>query len=59
MKELLTMLEGKKTYILVGIAIVSTIGYNYGFVQYDAWQSIMAICGFGGIATMRSALTKK
>ena len=49
-------LSGKKTYILA-VAALLTIGASFfGFIDADSANTLLAVFGFGGLITLRSAL---
>lgn len=53
------ILKGKKTYILAGLAIACVVAHTAGFLDVEAYQTIMTILGFGSIATLRASVSKK
>lgn len=51
-------LAGYKTYICAGVGAIITCVYMIGLIDISAWQAGMAICGFGGMASLRASVKK-
>lgn len=56
MQQLLTLIEGRKTYIVVTLAVIYLFGGDQGWWKIN--ESILGILGFGGLASLRSAVKK-
>ena len=56
MQQLLTLLEGKKTYVVAIIAAAYLFGGTLNWWPVD--ERIMGILGFGGLAALRSGIKK-
>lgn len=56
MQALLTFLEGKKTYVIAALAVLYLFGGDQGWWIIN--ENIMGILGFGGLASLRSAVKK-
>ena len=56
MTGILATLQGKKTYICVGIAAIVFIAQLLGIVPANTAETIYGILGFGGILGLRSAI---
>ena len=52
----LKFLRGKKTYILVGAALVVAAGHMVGLLDVDSTNTALAVLGFGSIATLRAGI---
>jgi len=48
----------KKTYIFVGLGILSAIAYSQGWINEKAFDVIVSMLGFGSIAALRSGVSK-
>ena len=51
-------LEGKKTYILGGLVLLTAYGQAIGSIDVNTANLIYAILGGGSVITVRSAITK-
>jgi len=58
LKQLITYLEGKKTYLLFDIAALAYIAGYFGVITPDAAKQIEAACGITSIASLRAAIAK-
>ncbi len=56
MKALLQLIDGRKTYIVTGLAVAYLFGASVGWWTVD--ERILGILGFGGLASLRSAVKK-
>lgn len=56
MQPLLQLIEGRKTYIVAGLAILYLFGGDQGWWIIN--EHIMGILGFGGLAALRSGIKK-
>ena len=56
MQPLLNLIEGKKTYIVAALAVIYLFGGDQGWWKMN--ESILGIFGFGGLASLRSAVKK-
>lgn len=51
-----TMLTGYKTYIFAALGGITVAVYLLGYIDANTANTLMALFGFGGIATLRAAL---
>ena len=56
MQALFNLVDGRKTYIVSGLAVAYLFGGGVGWWTVD--ERIMGILGFGGLASLRSAVKK-
>ncbi len=56
--KIITFLEGKKTYIISGLALCVIGSHLLGFIDIDTTAAILSALGFGGVATLRDAIAK-
>ena len=59
MEKLFKQLEGKKTYIMVGLAALSILGYAGNLYDKEILSMLLNLFGFGALATLRHAVAKK
>lgn len=57
MNNIISYLSGKKTYILGASGILVIILYYFKVIPADLGNTILGLLGFGGIITLRSAVT--
>lgn len=51
-------LDGKKTYIVVGLGVL-VVGLNMlGIINADQMQHLLDVLGLGAMATLRNAIAK-
>ena len=55
---MMQFLDGKKTYILGTVGILTVAGYLFGWIDGNVANTILSLCGFGGLITLRSAISK-
>jgi hypothetical protein len=58
MKKLQTLLEGKKTYIVVIVAIVFNTLVQYGVVDASYQQFVNIVLSALGLGTLRAGISK-
>lgn len=58
MEKIITTLDGYKTYIAAGAGAVSVVAYIFGYITFDQLSALTLLFGFGGLAGIRSALSK-
>lgn len=51
------MLQGKKTYILAGLAALATFAKYAGLLTEDMYQTLIGLIGAGAVATLRSSVS--
>lgn len=54
----MTFLQGYKTYILAGLALVVLTLGHFAILSVDAVNAILPFLGFGAVLTLRSALNQ-
>ena len=52
------MLEGKKTYIFAALVALATFAKTIGWIDDTTYQALLALFGAGGLAALRSGVTK-
>jgi hypothetical protein len=55
-REILSLVDGLKTYVVVIAAVVYLIGSDCGWWAYN--EQVLALFGFGGIAALRNSVRK-
>jgi len=55
-KELVSLVDGFKTYIMLFIALVGLILWSNGVLTNDAFQIWASVSGIGVVAGFRSAI---
>lgn len=55
---MIKQLQGKKTYILAGCGGLITVAYMIGWINYEIWEVLVGLCGFGGLATMAAKINR-
>lgn len=55
---LISLLSGKKTYLLAIVAAVIQGLVMVGKIDQDTANSLLALLGIGGVATVRAAIKK-
>lgn len=58
MKKLQTLLEGKKTYIVVIVAIVFNTLVQLGYIDYGYVEYVNIVLGALGLGALRAGVTK-
>ena len=58
MDKLIKFLEGKKTYILVGLALAVELCFFFGVIEVTTRNELLVLLGVGGMATVRDAINK-
>lgn len=56
MEQILKVLEGRKTYIVAAAAVAYVFGSTVGWWPLD--DRILTLLGFGGLASLRSAVKR-
>jgi hypothetical protein len=51
-------MPGYKTYIIAALIAVATAANYLGYLSNEAYQTILALLGAGGLATMRASVSK-
>ena len=51
-------LDGKKTYLSAGGGIAIVLAYLSGFLTESQMLTVLALFGFSGLASLRSAIKK-
>ncbi len=54
--KLVAFLQGKKTYILVVLGLLTVLAEHYNKISAPTEQQILWVLGFGTVASVRSAL---
>ena len=52
------MLDGKKTYIFAALVALATFAKTIGWIDENTYQALLALFGAGGLAALRSGVTK-
>jgi hypothetical protein len=52
------MLQGYRTYVCVGLAVVVLGLQATGLITADTARQVLELLGFGGLAALRSALNR-
>jgi hypothetical protein len=58
MKKLQTLLEGKKTYIVVIVAIIFNTLVQLGYIDYGYVEYVNIVLGALGLGTLRAGISK-
>lgn len=58
MEKLLNLLEGKRTYIVAGVVAVVVFLHQAGFIDQQAYETLLGLFGAAGLATLRLSLKK-
>jgi hypothetical protein len=58
MKKLQNLLEGKKTYIVVIVAIIFNTLVQYGYVDASYQQYVNIVLSALGLGTLRAGISK-
>lgn len=58
MKKILSELQGKKTYIVVIVAIIFNTLVQYGYVDASYTQYVNVILGALGLGALRAGVSK-
>ena len=58
MSNLREMLKGKKTYALAFLGALLTFAHLMGWLDMGAYNQLMALLGFGGLAALRAGVKK-
>lgn len=56
MTKIISFLEGKKTYIMGTLGILTVVAYLLHFVDANTADTLLTVFGFGGLITLRSAI---
>jgi hypothetical protein len=56
MMQILTLLRGKKTYIVVGCALIVASLHLVGVIGDGPTETALKVLGFGGFATLRAGI---
>lgn len=52
------MLSGYRTYIIAALIGIATVAHQIGYIDAVTYQTILGILGAGGLATLRSSISK-
>ena len=52
------LFSGEKTYIVALIAAAAVFAKTMGWIDDSLYQTILALCGVGGLAALRAGVTK-
>ena len=58
MSKILTALSGKKTYLIVLIAVVVNVAQQQGWITVDQIDQINIVLGFLGLGAVRAGISK-
>jgi hypothetical protein len=58
MQKILTALAGKKTYLIVLIAVIVNVSQQQGWITVDQIETINVVLGFLGLGTVRAGISK-
>lgn len=58
MTNLIAFLDGKKTYILAFLALVTIGLFMGGVIDRELAENLLLAFGFGGVITLRAAVSK-
>lgn len=58
MDLILDLLNGKKTYIVSGLALAAVGLWMFGVIDQETAEKILATLGFAGVITLRQAVAK-
>jgi hypothetical protein len=56
MKNILAFLQGKKTYIMVTLGILTVLAFVLHYITAGEEQTLLVLEGFGTAAALRSAI---
>ena len=59
MKNLLTWLKGKKTYLLAALGALVAFAHFAGWLDSEAAGTLLVLLGFGTGAALRAGVAKK
>lgn len=54
----MNILEGYKTYAICILALITLVLFHYGVITGANTDGIMTVLGIGGVAAIRSAISK-
>ena len=57
MKTLLDKISGYKTYGIIALGLLVTLGYWLNLIPSDLYKDLLILLGLGGAATMRAAIS--
>ena len=57
-REMLTFLQGKKTYILVALGALVWTAQNLGYIDAALAQQLYALLGIGAVGTVKAKLDR-
>ena len=57
-QEIREMLAGKKTYIVAALVGAASVLHQLGYLDGEAYVTILGLLGAGGLATLRAGVTK-
>jgi hypothetical protein len=55
-KNMIDLLKGKRTYLLVVAAFAVIAGYLFGWIDQTTADVILPILGFGSVASLRAGI---
>lgn len=55
---MISFLEGKKTYIIGVLGLMTVAAYLFGLINADIANTLLTIFGFGGLISLRGAIAK-
>lgn len=58
MQKLIAFFDGKKTYITAAIVAILVFLHQAGFIDQQAYETLLGLLGAAGLATLRLALKK-
>ena len=53
----MSVLKGKRTYIIAALVGVATAVHHLGFIDTALYQAILGFLGAGGLATLRAGVS--
>jgi hypothetical protein len=57
MSKLLAALDGKKTYIMIGLGVLTVAAQLLHYITLNVMLTLLPLEGFGSVAALRSAIT--
>lgn len=58
MNTILDLLNGKKTYLVSGAALLVVAGWMFGYIDQAIAEKALVALGFGGAITLRAGIAK-
>lgn len=54
----MNFLRGRKTYIAAAVGGLVTVAHMLGWIDTEAWTTLMGLLGFGAAASLRAGIAK-